>query len=251
MSNPAPSPETGFTALPGTVARRRVYLLRHGHVAYYDEAGRPLNPKLAELTERGREEARAAGALLAAVPLDRVLCSGLPRTRQTAELVAAGRGLTVEEEPAFLEIRAGRLADVPKASRTAAYLHGFEGADAAGACFAGGDSFAGVRDRVIPAIERLMLAPGWTHLALVAHDGINRFLLSWACGAGLAAMAAFEQDYGCVNILDVDVLDAGGAGGRILRRLIRTVNVTPGNPAKCGIHETSLETAFGPLLLID
>jgi len=235
-----------FTPLAGTVARRRLYLLRHGHVAYYDAEGRPLNPKLAELTERGREEARAAGAMLAEAPLDRVVCSGLIRTRQTAELVAAGRGLTVEEDPAFLEIRAGRLTTVPRAEREAAYVYGFEGAGAAGASFAGGDGFETVRDRVFAGIERLVLEPGWTHLALVAHDGVNRMLMAWACGAGLGALSAFEQDYGCVNILDVDVTE-----GRILRRFIRAVNVTPGNPAKHGMHETSLEIAFGPLLTME
>ncbi len=235
-----------FPPLAGTVARRRVYLLRHGHVAYYDAEGRPLNPKLAALTERGRAEARAAGALLAEVPLDRVVCSGLIRTRQTAALAVEGRGLTVEEDAAFLEIRAGRLAGIPKEKREAAYVYGFEDAAQDGACFAGGDRFAAVYDRVVSGFERVLLEPDWTHLALVAHDGVNRILLAWACGAGLAATAAFEQDYGGVNILDVDVAD-----GRILRRLIRAVNVTPANPAKRGIHETSLEVAFGPLLTLD
>lgn len=235
-----------FTPLAGTVARRRLYLMRHGHVAYYDADGRPVNPKLAPLTERGREEARAAGALLAGVPLDRAICSGLPRTRETAELVVAGRGLAVEEAPAFLEIRAGRIATVPREDRERRYVYGFEGAGEEDASFAGGDRFTAVRDRVCAGIERLVLEPGWTHLALVAHDGVNRMLLSWACGAGLAAMAAFEQDYGCVNILDVDVAD-----GRVVRRLIRAVNVTPDNPAKRGLHETSLEIAFGPLMAME
>ncbi|MGF7178215.1 histidine phosphatase family protein [Azospirillum doebereinerae] len=235
-----------FTPLAGTVARRRLYLMRHGHVAYYDAEGRPLNPKLAELTERGREEARAVGELLAGVPLDRVVCSGLARTRQTAELALAGRGLTVEDDPAFLEIRAGRLSTIPRAEREAAYVYGFEGAGAEGASFAGGDGFAAVRDRVFAGIERLVLEPGWTHLALFAHDGVNRMLMAWACGAGLGALAAFEQDYGCVNILDVDVAD-----GRILRRFIRAVNITPSNPAKNGLHETSLEIAFRPVLTLD
>jgi probable phosphoglycerate mutase len=240
-----------FAPLEGTAARRRLYLLRHGHVAYYDEAGKPLNPKLAALTERGREEARAAGALLAGAPLDRVLCSGLARTRQTAELVAAPHGLPVEDHSDFMEIRAGRLSGVPKESREAAYVYGFEAATEDGR-FAGGDGFAAVRDRVVSAFETLVRQPDWTHLALVAHDGVNRMLLSWACGAGLSALSAFEQDYGCLNIIDVDVDVADGrAGGRVVRRLIRMANLTPGNPAKLGLHRSSLEEAFGPLLALD
>lgn len=234
-----------FPPLEGTVARRRLYLLRHGHVAYYDADGKPLNPKLAALTGRGREEARTAGALLAGVPLDRVLCSGLARTRQTAELVAAPHGLSVEDDPEYLEIRAGRLSEVPKERREAAYVYGFEAAAEDGR-FAGGDGFAAVRDRVVSAIEALVRQPDWTHLALVAHDGVNRMLLSWACGAGLSALSAFEQDYGCINIIDVDV-----TADRVVRRMIRAVNLTPGNPAKIGLHRSSLEEAFGPLLALD
>lgn len=234
-----------FQPLSGTVARRRLYLLRHGHVAYYDAEGKPLNPKLAALTDRGQAEAQAAGALLAGVPLDRVLCSGLARTRQTAEPVAAPHGLPVEDHPDFLEIRAGRLSGVPKEQREAAYVYGFEAATEDGR-FAGGDGFAAVRDRVVSGVEVLVRQPGWTHLALVAHDGVNRMLLSWACGAGLSALSAFEQDYGCINIIDIDV-----TAGRVVRRLIRAVNVTPGNPAKIGLHRSSLEEAFGPLLALD
>lgn len=234
-----------FPPLAGTVARRRLYLLRHGHVTYYDADGKPLNPKLAALTGRGQEEAQAAAALLAGVPLDRVLCSGLARTRQTAEPIAERHGLAVEHHPAFLEIRAGRLSGIPKESREAAYVYGFETATEGG-LFAGGDGFAAVRDRAVSAIEALVRQPGWTHLALVAHDGVNRMLLAWACGAGLSALSAFEQDYGCINIVDIDVKE-----GRILRRMIRAVNVTPANPVKIGLHRSSLEEAFGPLLDLD
>ncbi|BAI74891.1 phosphoglycerate mutase family protein (plasmid) [Azospirillum sp. B510] len=86
------TPAPLFTPLAGTTSRRRLYLLRHGHVAYYDADGRPLNPKLAALTERGRAEARAAGALLATVPLDRVLCSGLPHTCIFRRKAPSGNG---------------------------------------------------------------------------------------------------------------------------------------------------------------
>lgn len=232
-----------FVPLHGTVARRRLYLLRHGHVAYFDEAGRPLNPKLASLTEQGRREAAAAGALIADAPLDRIVCSGLPRTRQTAELVAGNRTLPIEEDPSFLEIRAGRLVDVPVEEREQAYLYGFDNAGAEDARFARGDSFREVRDRVVAGLERLLLEPGWTQMLLVAHDGVNRLLLGWACGGGLEAMSVFEQEYGCVNVLDFDIAD-----GRIVRRLIRTANLTPGNPAKLGTHLTSLELAFAPIV---
>lgn len=237
---------SAFTPLPGTAARRRVVLMRHGHVSYYDAAGQPLNPKLAPLTDAGRAQVRAAARALAGVPFDRIVCSGLPRTRETAEIVAEGRGLTVEDEPGFLEIRAGRYRLIPREARTAAYLYGFENAHLPDARFAGGDVIAAVQARVVGALERLLREPGWTHLLLAGHDGVNRLLLSWACGAGLAAVGAFDQDYAGFNVLDFDVAD-----GRVTRRFLKAVNVTPGNLAKAGAYETSMEQVFRPLLALD
>ena len=226
--------------------RRRIVLMRHGHVSYYDAAGQPLNPKLAPLTDQGRAQVRAAANALAGVPFDRIVCSGLPRTRETAEIVAAGHGLPVEDEPGFLEIRAGRYRLIPKEERTAAYLYGFENAHLPDARFAGGDVIADVQARVVGALERLLREPGWTHLLLAGHDGVNRLLLSWACGAGLAAVGAFDQDYSAFNVLDFDVTD-----GQITRRFLKAVNVTPDNLAKAGAYETSMEQVFRPLLALD
>jgi probable phosphoglycerate mutase len=72
---------------------------------------------------------------------------------------------------------------------------------------------------------------------------VNRALLGWACGAGLAALGSFEQDMGCVNIIDVDLAD-----GDIVRRLIKAVNLTPYNLAKLGLNRTSMETVCEALI---
>jgi len=37
-------------ALPGTRGRRRIYLMRHGEVAYFDRDGKPVHPKHVQLT---------------------------------------------------------------------------------------------------------------------------------------------------------------------------------------------------------
>ncbi len=36
--------------------RLRIYLVRHGHVSYFDAANNPINPKFAQLSERGIEQ---------------------------------------------------------------------------------------------------------------------------------------------------------------------------------------------------
>lgn len=226
-------------ALPGTDGRRRVYLMRHGEVAYFDAAGRAVDPDAVALTECGRAQALAMAELLAEVPLDRAGHTGLLRSRQTAELVLAARDLAPETHETLREIRAGRLRDLPPERVDAEFVYGFERAARPGARFAAGEAYADFAARIGAGLEALLLAPGWSRMLMVAHDGTNRAALGWLTGGGLGAMAAFEQDPGCLNIVDVDIVD-----GRIVRKLVKTLNLTPTNLAKHGNYLTSLEQVF-------
>src|SRR6266478_3460600 len=48
--------------------RRRIYLMRHGDVSYFDPSGRPFRPDTVPLNDEGRLQAEAAGRLLADIP---------------------------------------------------------------------------------------------------------------------------------------------------------------------------------------
>lgn len=96
--------------------RRRLLLLRHGEVDYFPQ-GRPVPPEGVGLTERGRAQARAVGALLREVPLDLAVHTGLRRTEETLALVLEGRAVPVEVWPEFQEIRPGRLKDLSDPER--------------------------------------------------------------------------------------------------------------------------------------
>src|SRR6185436_9531553 len=89
-----------MTYLPGTKSRRRIYLMRHGHVDYLAKhvvASGGIN--IVPLTNRGRLQAQAAGHAFVHVKFDRAICSGYPRTKETAETV-----LAVQVSPPTLEI---------------------------------------------------------------------------------------------------------------------------------------------------
>src|SRR6185312_4622393 len=98
-------------ALPGTDDRRRLYLMRHGHVDYF---GGHSDSHAVTLTRRGQSEAEAAAKAFAHVRFDRAVCSGLPRTRETAEAVLAGvnDAPILEIDAALVELRGGQRPDV-------------------------------------------------------------------------------------------------------------------------------------------
>ncbi len=230
-------------ALHGTSGRHRIYLMRHGEVRYFDDDGQPLEPDGVLLTADGRAQAEAAAQALANVDIDKVVCSGLPRTRQTAELVMGPRTDSIEERPALAEMRLGKLSDIPRDRIEAELVYGLESAHLPGARMAGGEVFTEFEARVVGDFLELLREPAWTTMLVVAHDGVNRALLGWACGAGLAALGSFEQDMGCINIIDVDLTD-----GEIVRRLIKAVNLTPYNLSKLGLNCTSMETVCAALI---
>jgi broad specificity phosphatase PhoE len=229
---------TGPDGGPRGAARRRLYLLRHGEVSYFGADGRPHRPDLVPLTAAGREQARAAGRLLAGVRFDRAITSGLPRSVETAELVLAESGATGGPEPEawpeLVELRPGRLAQIPDAELDAAFLTVFDGIEAAlDRPWLGGETVRSLMDRVGTAMARLLdglPGPGGTVLA-VLHGGVNRAIISHALTGGAAFLGGLEQLPGCVNILDVADLGAAAPGAR-WAWTVRAVNVVPADPAQ-------------------
>jgi probable phosphoglycerate mutase len=224
--------------------------MRHGFVDYLaPEIVKTRDTNAVKLTERGRLEAEAAGRAFVAVTFDRAICSGLPRTRETAELVLAQivNAPLLEIEPAFIEVHGGDAKAKSRQELIAAVSFRFETAGISGATlFEGGEAFASAQQRAVSAVRHLLREPGWRQILIVAHEGINRLILSWACGAELAAAGAFEQDTGCINVLDFDMVpSAGGSpGSEIARMLLKAVNLTPYNYLKHGMNLTSLEAIF-------
>ncbi|MDX6410627.1 MAG: hypothetical protein QOE91_143 [Gaiellaceae bacterium] len=178
--------------------RRRIYLMRHGAVSYF-EGGRPVHPHAVPLTEEGRAQARAAAGVLAEVTFDRVVTSGLPRTVETARIVAPS--IEPESWPDLREIESGRLADLPDPE--AAFQRAFHGVVPEETAFLGGETIGALLDRVLPAISELLADESWDTLLAVLHGGVNRAILSHALTGERMFLGNFEQAPGCINVLDV------------------------------------------------
>lgn len=204
--------------------------MRHAEVSYFGTDGTPVNPLDVSLTEEGVAQAEAAATWLAGVNLDRVLTSGLPRTVETATIVAPGHEL--EAWPELTEIHGGRLSEIPPEALEHEFVHAFRGVIPNETRFLRGESIEELFDRVLPALDRLVADGSWDTALAVLHGGVNRAILSFALTGERMFLGHFEQAPACVNVLDV------GDDGEWI---VRAVNVAAYDALHLSHRQTTME----------
>jgi probable phosphoglycerate mutase len=136
-----------------------ILLARHGETNWNRERRWQGHAPTA-LNEHGRAQALALAERLAGVELDAVYSSDLPRALQTAEIVAAARGLEPIPEPGLREIDVGS-----RQGLTAA---------AVGERAWDGESYEAHRERVLTAVRRIAERHPGGRLLAVTHGGSLR-----------------------------------------------------------------------------
>jgi broad specificity phosphatase PhoE len=222
--------------------RRRIYLMRHGAVKYFDEAGRSVaNPDTVPLTEQGVLQAKAAGAAFAkaGIYFDRVVCSDLLRTHQTARHVldalkhAGLRTVTPQHILALQELKGGHLADIPAGHERQAFLGAFDGVVHEEAQFLGGETIGQLLDRVLPQIDALRADKSWDVCLLVLHGGVNRAVLSYLLTGQRTFLGGIAQATACINAIDV--------GDEQEDTVLRLMNYSPTDVLQVSTRKTTME----------
>jgi broad specificity phosphatase PhoE len=210
--------------------RRRLYLMRHAEVSYFREDGRPVDPEDVSLNEEGVAQAKAAAEALSGTELDRVITSGLPRTLETARIVAQSH--EAEAWPELREIQGGRLSEIPADALEHEFVHAFRGVIPNDTRFLRGESIGQLFDRVLPALERVVADESWHTALAVLHGGVNRAILSYALTRERMFLGHFEQAPACVNVLDL------GESGEWI---VRAVNVAAYDLLHLAHRQTTME----------
>lgn len=220
-------------------SRRRIYLFRHGSVDYFDSSGNVVeDTDNVDLNDIGRAQAAAMCNLFAEVHIDKAMCSGLPRTRQTGEAVLGSRDIALETDAGFAEIRQldGEYSGGYDVVADVAFSH-WRAPDEE-ARFLGGECYSDFYARICLAIKGVLEDSSWHSLAIFAHGGTNAAILGWVTGLELSAFGILDQATCCLNVVDFDVDESG----QILRKIVRAMNVTADDPVKGNRHAGDMET---------
>lgn len=181
-----------------------IYLLRHGQIEQF-RPRRFVGQLDLPLTEAGKIQARNLRDFLKDIKFSRIFTSPLHRTVQTAQIVAGNRAVDITPVAALAEISLGAWEGLTVAEVRERFPGEYEkrGEDLAHYRPAGGESFADLARRSLPAFTRLAREHAGP-LLVVAHAGVNRVLLASLQQLPLKDLLLIPQEYCCLNIISVD-----------------------------------------------
>ena len=182
--------------------KRAIYLLRHGEPDLVGER-RFVGQVDPPLNERGLEQARFWRRELAKEAFDRICCSDLIRSHQTAKIIAGDTPEKITVMPQLREIDLGAWDGLLMAEVRERFPLEWKrrGEDLTGYKPPGGESFADLQGRIVPLFDELV-ANSTGNVLVVGHAGVHRVVLCHILGILLNNLFQLAQDYGHLSIVD-------------------------------------------------
>ncbi len=185
-------------------------LIRHAAHIHLDRRLSGRMPGVA-LSDEGRAQAAALARGLHGERIDRIACSPLERTRDTAEEIADACGL---EPPtavdALIEIDMGEWTGAAFGTLTGPAWDAWNGARAT-ARIPGGETMAEARDRIVGYMRDAAAAEDGAVIALVTHSDMIRAAIADAIGLNLDNLLRFD-----IGPASVSRLAMGDWGARLI-----------------------------------
>ena len=180
-----------------------VWLMRHGALAPNPER-RFVGQGDIPLSELGRRQAMAWRQFLQDIPLAAIVSSDLSRCMETAQLVKGQRDIPLIHEPAFREISLGAWEGLTRCEVEKRFPGAYaeRGKDMAHFHPQGGESFADLAFRVLPAFGKLISSYAGQQLLIVSHAGSNRVIIAQYLALPLQNVLDIPQPYaGCATLV--------------------------------------------------
>ena len=158
------------------------------------------------LSETGRQQAKAVGEFLAKYPLDAIHASTMKRAIETAESIAGHHNLPVETHPELKEADVGTWEGLDWGTimerDPEEHARFFE--NPAENPYLGGESYNDVHARASSKLDELIDRYRGKAIAVVAHNVVNRALLAPILGVDMRYAKEIAQANTGINILKND-----------------------------------------------
>lgn len=205
-----------------TVEQTRLILVRHGQTEW-NRIRRVQGHTDISLDEVGREQAERVANRLAEEPVAAVYASDLKRAHETAQRIAAKRGLRVETSPLFREANYGLWEGMTVTEIEAQYPEAYRlwREDSLRNRAPEGETLEELQQRALAGVAEILIAHGGEAVVVVAHGGSIRSLICGLLGWPLATHRQLRLDNASISRIDY------GAYGPTLAQFNDTCHLAP------------------------
>jgi broad specificity phosphatase PhoE len=182
----------------------RVLLVRHGATQLSAE-DRFAGDVGVDLSDEGRFQAGKLAERLADEGIDAVYASPLSRTLETATIIVAPHGLSIEKRDGLREISHGRWEGLTRREVEQRYPDEYTAWETDPFTFAqqGGESGVSVLARALPVLREIVVAHQHQTVLVVSHKATIRLLLSSLLGFDARGYRdRLDQSPACLNVLE-------------------------------------------------
>lgn len=184
---------------------RKIYLIRHGQIDYGNEK-RYIGVTDLPLSEAGIRQVTRLKEYFAGIEIEKAFTSPLKRCRQTAEILLEGSSISREVIDELREINMGEWENqtIDHIKERFSAMYEKRGANIDTFIPPGGESFAQLQERVMPAFAHIAANTSGNAL-IISHAGVNRVILSKLLDFPWQDIFKISQPYGCINQLSWDI----------------------------------------------
>jgi len=181
---------------------KQIYLLRHGEIKTGDKK-RYIGQTDIPLNSKGIDQAKWWQEQLSQVTFEKVYCSDLIRSLDTARVVSAFADSDIEVITQLREINLGNWDGEHMETIKKHFPDAWEERGRHMTRFRPphGESFQDLHDRVIPLFQKIT-AEMTGNVLLVAHAGVNRIILCHLLKKPIQGLFSVPQDYAALNLID-------------------------------------------------
>ncbi len=188
-----------------TRMKQTLLFVRHGQTTWNVEHRLPGQLPGVSLSETGRQQAARLAESLTILPLSAIISSPLERARDTAEIIAKGRGLDVRFEPDLMDTDLGPWSGQIIEELTKSDPAWKEYVKDPTVAPEGVETFPQVQQRVVAAVERWRSQEDiGAYPVFVAHADVVKLVIAHYTGLETKRAGSIFIDNASVSLVEID-----------------------------------------------